>query len=284
MTQAAAVAFLWGDDAWGLESATEAFRTRADLFPFGAPERWRLRGDDGSPARVLGALQERLTTGAMFGSGTLAVLAGVGPLVRRGEDRNALITMLGLIAPGNGLIVVEETASGRKDAPTSRWSTEFRAAGGTETQLRAPRTGELTRWIEMRARELGVNLGPGAAQELATRIGGFVAEGDIDRRRQGQLAFMELGKLALFRMDGAAVSVADVQELVPEAVPGSIWGFVDAIGLRNVQRALGLVDRILESTPGPVRCRGAPSADPGAPGDRGTDSGQGAGPRTCRAA
>ena len=97
MTPPAAVTFLWGDDAWGLEAATEAFRTRADLFPFGAPERWRIRGDDGSPARVLGALQERLSTGAMFGSGTLAVLAGVGPLVRRGEDRNALIATLGLI-------------------------------------------------------------------------------------------------------------------------------------------------------------------------------------------
>jgi len=112
--------------------------------------------------------------------------------------------------------------------------------------------GELTSWIEKRARERDVNLGPGAARELAARVGGFVTEGDVDRRRQGQLAVMELDKLALYRIDGAPVTVEDVRRLTPEAVPGSVWSFVDAVGQRNAPRAVELAERLFEVTPEPV--------------------------------
>lgn len=250
MSQPVPIAFLWGDDAWGIEAAAEAFRQRADLFPFGAPERWRVRGDDGAPARVVGELRERLATGAMFGSGTLAIVSGVGPLVRRREDRDALVATLGLIAPGNGIVFAEETESSRKDAPHRPLVDAVRAAGGSETQLRAPR--DLRAWIEARGREMGVALGAGAAQELARRIGGFVTEGDADRRRQGQLAVMELQKLALRRADGAPVTIDDVRALTPEAVPSSTWAFVDAVGSRNAVRAVQLGGPIIEETPEPV--------------------------------
>ena len=53
----------------------------------------------------------------------------------------------------------------------------------------------MVRWIEERAGERGVRLERGAAQELATRVGAFVREGDVDRRRQGRLAVSELDKL-----------------------------------------------------------------------------------------
>jgi DNA polymerase-3 subunit delta len=263
---AAPVAYFWGDDAYGMDAAVEAVRNDPARFPAGAPERWRVRGEIGEAARTLGELRERLATGTMFGSGTLAILSNAGPLVRRGEDRAALVAAIGLLAEGNGLLVVEETESGKKDPPSKALSDAIRAAGGVVRRFEAPREGGLAAWVEARARERGIALGPGAARELATRIGGFVREGDVDRRQQGRLAVMELEKLALRHATGPAgagragdtrngdetVTVDDVRELVAEAVPGSIWGFVDAVGMRQRSRSLELLERLLEATPEPV--------------------------------
>src|SRR3970282_659664 len=121
-----------------------------------------------------------------------------------------------------------------------------------------PREGGLAPWIEAGARERGISLGAGAARELATRVGGFVREGDVDRRQQGRLAVTELEKLALRHAptDPAAavppVTVDDVRDLVAEVVPGSVWAFVDAVGMRQRARSLELLERLLEGTPEPV--------------------------------
>ena len=248
---AAPIGFFWGDDAYSIESAVEAFRMDEGRFPGGAPERWRIRGDAASTAATMADLEERLATATMFGGGTLAVLAGIGPLVRKAEDRAALIALFGVVAEGNGLAIVEETESGRREPPHRAVADALAAAGGVVRELRAPRAAQLAAWIGARASERGVRLGPGAARELATRIGGFVAEGDVDRRRQGGLAIMELDKLALYRPEGE-IRPDDVRALVPEAVPGSIWAFVDAVGGRLVGRALELHDRLAETTPEPV--------------------------------
>ena len=106
-------------------------------------------------------------------------------------------------------------------------------------------------WIEERARELGVRLGRGAAQTLAERVGAFVREGDVDRRRQGELAVAELAKLGLYRVD-REVSADDVRALVAEAVPASSWAFLDAIGTRRSREAARLLDGILDTTAPPL--------------------------------
>ncbi|HEU0235004.1 MAG TPA: hypothetical protein VFR14_01050, partial [Candidatus Limnocylindrales bacterium] len=71
--------------------------------------------------------------------------------------------------------------------------------------------------------------------------------GDVDRRRQGQLAVGELDKLALYRLD-APVTVDDVRALVAEAIPGSAWAFLDAVAARRVARAIELLDRLAADT------------------------------------
>src|SRR5712691_7276806 len=43
----APLAYFWGDDAYGLEAAIEAFRTDPARFPGGIPDRWRLQVDAG---------------------------------------------------------------------------------------------------------------------------------------------------------------------------------------------------------------------------------------------
>ena len=249
---AAPLAYLWGDDAYGLDAAVEAFRTDATRFPTGVPARWRAPGDGGDSGRLLGELVERLATGSLFGDGTLALVSGVGALTRRGADRDRLVEVLGQVAAGNGLAIVEETDSGKKDPPSKVVSDAIRAAGGLVRRIEAPREGALANWIEARARERQIALAPGAARELAARVGGFVREGDVDRRHQGRLAVGELEKLALRRDPGEPISVDDVKALVPEAIPGSMWAFVDSVALRQRNRSLELLERLIEETPAPV--------------------------------
>jgi len=248
----APLAYFWGDDAYGLDAAVEALRTDAARFPGGAPERWRPEGERTEPGRLLGEIHERLATGSMFGGGSLVILRGAGGLVRSNDQRDLLLDAIASLAPGNGLAIVEETESGAKDPPSKALSEAIRTAGGEVRRFEAPRQDALAAWIELRARERGIKLAGGVARELATRVGGFVREGDVERQQQGRIAVMELEKLALRHADDQPVTVEDVQALVPEAVPGSIWAFVDAVGMRQRVRALELLERLIEDKPAPV--------------------------------
>ena len=83
-------------------------------------------------------------------------------------------------------------------------------------------------------------------------MGAYVREGDVDRRRRSELANGELEKLALYR-PGGEISRADIEELVPEAIPGSTWAFLDALASRQPGVAAALADRLLAGgTPLPV--------------------------------
>ena len=249
---AAPLAYFWGDDGYGLEAALDGFRNDPSRFPDGAPERWRPEAERAEPARLLGEMRERLATGSMFGGGSIAILRGAGGLVRSKEARTQLLGAFETIAPGNGLAIVEETESGVKDPPSKTLAEAIRAAGGEVRWLKAPRDGELAAWIEARAREREIKLEAGVARALATRVGGFVREGDVERQHQGRIAVMELEKLALRHAPGDAVTVADVEVLVAEAIPGSVWAFVDAVGMRQRGRALELLERLIDDKPAPV--------------------------------
>jgi DNA polymerase III delta subunit len=248
----APLAYFWGDDGYGLDAAVDRFRNDPNRFPEGAPERWRPEAERTEPARLLGEMRERLATGSMFGGGSIAIIRGAGGLVRSNEARTQLLGSFETIAPGNGLAIVEETESGVKDPPSKTLAEAIRTAGGEVRWLKAPREGELAAWIEARAREREIKLESGAARALATRVGGFVREGDVERQHQGRIAVMELEKLALRHAPGDAVTVADVEVLVAEAIPGSIWAFVDAIGMRQRGRALELLERLIDDKPPPV--------------------------------
>ena len=247
-----AIAFVWGDDGYQVDAAVEAFRRDPERFPGGLPERWRVSGDATAPGRTLAQLQERLLTGGLFGGGTLAVLSGVAPLVRRTEDRAVLLATLALIADGNGIAFAEETESGRKDPPHKALAEAVRAAGGKVVQVQAPKPRDLPGWIGDRARERNLKLAPDAAREIAARVSGSLADQDVDRRQQSRVAIMELEKLALYRVDGQPVTAEDVRALVAEAVPASLFAFTDAISARNATRATELAQRLVEAEPEPV--------------------------------
>jgi DNA polymerase III delta subunit len=241
----APLAYFWGDDAFGLEAAVEAFRKDPNRFPEGLPDRWRPEERPES-GRLLGEIRERL------GAGSIAIVGGLCAQLRSTAGKEEFAAILATVAPGNGLAIVEETESGGREAPSKVVAEAIRNAGGVVVQLQAPREGALAAWIETRARERDIKLGNGVARELAMRVGGFIREGDVERQQQGRIAVMELEKLALRHADDGPVTVEDVQELVAEAVPGSMWAFVDAVAMRQRSRALELLERLIEDKPAPV--------------------------------
>ena len=232
----------------GLEAAADELARRV-AGPDGPPLiRWRTTGASTRIAEIA----ERVATAPLFGGGTVVIVEDPAPLLRAADEREALLATLSAVAPGNALAFLEPVdGSSRRAATLDALRDAVRAAGGEVRQLVAPKEGAMARWIEERARERAIVLAPGAAELLARKIGAFVREGDIDRRRQGQLAISELEKLALLRLEDP-VRREDVDALVADAVPGSIWALLDAVGERRVHDAAALVERVLDATPEPV--------------------------------
>jgi DNA polymerase-3 subunit delta len=245
-----AIGYFWGDDGYGLDRAAAAVGDRLEATTGVAPERWNVSGAEVSAARI----GERVATATLFGGGTLAVVREPSPLFRSREAREALDDALRMVAPGNGIVFIEpmERLPKALDQARQAFVASIRAAGGEARALAAPNGGALVRWIEDRARERSIGLGHGSAAEIARRLGGLVREGDVDRRRQGQLAVAEIEKLALLHVDGGDVTMEDVRALVPEALPGSAFAFLDALGERRWRDATNLLERLLDGTPEPV--------------------------------
>lgn len=247
----APLGYYFGDDSYSLERAADSLAQRAAGADSQRLGRWRTSGATTSAALI----GERVATGAMFGGGTVAIVADPGPLIRSKAGRESLVAMLSIVAPGNALVFIDALErwpkDGRLTGNAAALAGAIETAGGEVRGFAAPTMGGMARWIEDRAAERGMRLDRGAAQALATRVGGFVREGDVDRRRQGQLAAQELDKLALYRLD-APVTVDDVEALVAEAVPASTWALLDAIAWRRMRDAADLLERILDATPEPV--------------------------------
>lgn len=260
----APVAWFWGEDAWSIDRAVRDFGKRLAQQSGEILETWRAPGeDDGDGAetggaakkrsRVLEEITSRLGTATLFGGGTLVIVRQPAWIARESAGKARLAALIRDVAPGNALCFAELAGQdGKVPAATDELRAAVADAGGTVSSFPAIGRDRMLGWLERRAGELGIRLGPGAAQLLAERIGANVREGDVDRRRQTELANGELEKLALYRPDGT-VSAEDVADLVAEAVPGSTWAFLDALAARRGGEAARLASLLLtDGTPLPV--------------------------------
>jgi DNA polymerase III delta subunit len=247
------VLYVWGDDELAAERLVDRFASALE-GQIGAPlERWDLRADLVTAALDAAQLYERLATPAMFGGGTLAVLTNPGALARRNDTRDRVLEAIGLLATGNAIAIVEAAKSNAKGPTLRRFADAVKDAGGSVRAAQAPRPTGLGAWIESEARDRRLNLGPGAARELAERLGARVTEGDVDRRYLSRIASGELDKLALrHALDEGPVMPEDVRTLVAETTPSSLWAITDAVGDRRGEAAAAAIDRALDATPEPV--------------------------------
>lgn len=248
--------YIWGDDDLLAQRLVARFGAALSTEAGLPLERWDLVGRLDAAAEQTARLEERLLTPVMFGGGTLAVVANPGPLVRSNDNRDRVVRAITALAPGNAVAFVEAAKSDprAKRAPSQkRLSEAVKEAGGRLAPAFAPAPTGLGAWIETEAREQGVSLAPGAARELADRLGARVTEGDVERRHLTRIATMELDKLGLrHATDGGSITPDDVRALVAETTPASLWALGDAVGNRQRDKALAALDRLLDTTPEPV--------------------------------
>jgi DNA polymerase III delta subunit len=245
--------YVYGDDDLVAARLIDRFAT-ALAAELGSPlERWDLRPDLATATSAAARLRERLATSVLFGGGTLAVVANPGMLVRRNDNRDAVVEAISLLAPGNAVVFLEAAKSNAKGPGPRRLADAVTAAGGRIVGAMAPRPTSLGPWIDGEARDRGLRLAPGAARELAERLGSRVTDGDVERRHLTRIASGELDKLALrHAIDSGPVTPDDVRALVAETMPGSVWALTDAVGERRGEAALTALDRLLDGTPEPV--------------------------------
>ncbi len=103
--------------------------------------------------------------------------------------------------------------------------------GGAVTLFETPqlKRGELAGWVAQRAREMGIRLERGVAEDLATFIGPNL-----------RLINSELEKLALYAGD-RLITKQDVAVMCPYAREASIFDMVDALGNRRTAVAFRLL-------------------------------------------
>lgn len=249
------LAYFWGEDSWAIERAVRELASRLgggegplSVWRAALEEEGAEEGGTSSARRrerLLGEIEQRLATMPLFGGGTLVVLRQPESLARENAARARLVALMASLPPGNGLVLTDLVATGtRGSAGKSPLREAVAAASGTVQEFPVPTQERMEAWATSRGRELGVTLGPGAARTLAERIGAFVRETDVDRRRQTELADSELRRLALYRPEGV-ISREDVIETVVESVPGSTWAFLDAVGARRPRDAVVLAERLI---------------------------------------
>ena len=183
------------------------------------------------------------------------VVAGAGRLGRTKDLRANLNDTLANMAPGNGVVLVDQRArrpnlkGARPDGP-GELGLLVQDRGGSIVACISPGPGELASWLLARAKSAGREIAGDAAKSIAERLGAEVREPDLDRSGIRMTAAVELEKLMLAIPTGP-ISLRAVDALVADRGVGSLFAFADAI----VSRSGTLVSKHLlraVSEPGPM--------------------------------
>ncbi|MFZ5649636.1 MAG: DNA polymerase III subunit delta [Bacillota bacterium] len=104
------------------------------------------------------------------------------------------------------------------------------------------RTDELTRWLDKQARLSGKSLAPGAAAEILARAGNTL-----------QSLSQEIHKLISYAGESSSITPEDVAAATPPHPEEDVFAVVDAIGERNIKRAIEGINRLVrQKHPPPV--------------------------------
>jgi DNA polymerase III delta subunit len=243
-----------GDDGFGLDQVVAHFATevgaedRVEIMPERSP-------DEAAIDRA------RLESGSVGLFGTrLAVLRQ--PLRAAGRSTAAAERLLALVqelpdGAALAMVDVRSTRDATRAPPLlAKLSKAVKARGGEVVERTAPRRGELQAWIRRHATELEVAIEPPAAKLLAERVGGTVTESDVERGEQTRIADGELRKLATYAGD-RPISADDVEALVADTRPASLYAITNAIDRRDAAAASEAVKRALADGQPELRILGA---------------------------
>ena len=195
----------------------------------------------------------------LFGT-RLAVLRQ--PLRAAGRSTAATERLLALVqelpdGAALALVDVRSTRDATRTPPLlAKLAAAVKARGGEVVERTAPRRGELQAWIRRHAAEMEATIEPRAAAVLAERIGGAVAESDVERGEQTRIADSELRKLTTYAGD-RPIAVEDVEALVADTRPASLFAITNAIDRRDPAAASVAVDRALAEGQPVLRILGA---------------------------
>jgi DNA polymerase III subunit delta len=165
------------------------------------------------------------------------------PLSRLATDeaREKFLNTLEGLPPSTALVLVENRPlTDERDRRKGKlhWLERWAASAGERVYIRPfmqPKGAALVQWIQDRARESGGQLTSRAADQLSELVGG-------DTRRAEQ----EIEKLVAYVNYRRPVEVEDIQLLTADTAEGNIFELVDAIGGKDEQKAISLLQRMLE--------------------------------------
>jgi DNA polymerase III delta subunit len=232
-----------GDDSFGLDLLLRAYAER-----IGAEERVEIAPvTSPDEAAIERAALEAGTVGLF--AVHLSVLRQ--PMRAAGRSTSAADRLLALVEglpDGAALALVDVRGSRDAARPPpllTRLEGAVRRRGGVVEQRLAPRRAELQSWVRRHAEGIGVRIEPRAAALLADRVGGAVMETDVERGDQTRLADSELRKLATYA-GGRPITVEDVEQLVVDARPASLYAITNAVDRRDGPAAARALQRALD--------------------------------------
>lgn len=238
----AALLFVYGDDDFGIDQSLTAFAGRIEVV-----ERTEITPDRSPDEAALDRTRLESATVGMFGA-HLVVLHQ--PILAAGRSNAATDKLLGLVAElpeGAALALAELRPSrdvGKPPALLQRIAEAVTGRGGSVEERATPRRNQLQGWIRSHAAEIGVAIEPRAAALLAERVGGAIWESDIERGQQTRLADGELRKLATYA-NGRPINADDVEALVTDTRPASLYAITNAIDRREPAAAAVAVERAI---------------------------------------
>jgi DNA polymerase III delta subunit len=243
-----------GDDGFQLDQLLRGFAARigADDSVEVVPDR---SPDEGALDRA------RLEAGSvgMFGVRLAVLRHPVRAAGRSAAAGDKLISLARDLPDGAALALVDVRSTRdatRPPALLARLADAVVTRGGVVEQRLAPRRGELQAWIRSRAPDLGTTIEMRAAALLAERIGGAVAETDIERGEQTRIANGELQKLATYAGD-RPITAEDVDALVADTRPASLFAVTNAIDRRDAGGGTAALARALADGQPVLRILGA---------------------------
>jgi DNA polymerase III delta subunit len=235
--------FVHGDDDFGIDQALAAFAGRVDVA-----ERTEIRPERSPDEAAIDRARLESATVGMFGA-HLVVLHQ--PILAAGRSNAATDKLLALVSElpdGAALALAELRPSrdaGRPPALLQRIADAVAARGGTVEERATPRRNQLQGWVRAHAEAIGVAIEPRAAALLAERVGGAVWESDIERGQQTRIADGELQKLATYA-GARAITPADVEALVSDTRPASLFAITNAIDRREPAAAAAAIERAID--------------------------------------